>query len=140
MIISGDASGRPCASRFTRESTMIMLALSRRHARLSSEPEPRCVTMALSAEPVARQRHAEAVGHGGERDEHADHQRDAGQRQQRDLPADDDVADVVGNRERHQTCLSIDVMFARYALTAGAKPDSSPIIALKPNMPAAASG
>ncbi len=53
MIISGDAIGRPCGSRFTRESTMIMLALSRLMPELSSEPEPRCVTMALSAEPVA---------------------------------------------------------------------------------------
>ena len=51
-FISGDAIGRPCASRLTRESTMMMLALSREKPELSSDPDPRCVTIAFSMVPV----------------------------------------------------------------------------------------
>ena len=112
-FISGDAIGVPCSSRLTRESTMMMLALSREKPELSSDPEPRCVTMALSSGAGGLQRLAEAVGHGRQRDQHGDDQRDPAEGEQRDLPADEDVADVVRNGKRHQTCLSIEVMFAR---------------------------
>ena len=41
VTISGDASGCPSPSRFTRASTMIMLALSRLKPELISEFDPR---------------------------------------------------------------------------------------------------
>ena len=92
---------------------MMMLALSREKPELNSDPEPRCVMMAFSTVPVDFKRLSEAVGHGRQRDQHGDDERNPGQGEQGDLPADEDVADVVRNGEGHQTCLSIEVMFAR---------------------------
>ena len=64
--------------------------------------------MALSARPVDAQRHAEAVRPSPSSTmQHGDDQRDAADGEQRHLPADEDVADVVGEGKRHQTCLSI---------------------------------
>ncbi len=99
--ISGDARGRPCESRATRESTMMVLALSRDMPDISSAVEPRWVTIAFCGEPVARSADAETVGHRGQDEEHRDDERDAAHGQRGDLPADGDVADVVRQRQRH---------------------------------------
>ena len=51
---SQDASGWPLASRATRSSTVIMLRSARGTDEVSSEPEPRWNTIALSVRPVVR--------------------------------------------------------------------------------------
>ena len=51
---SQDAIGCPLASRATRSSTRIMLRSASGTTEVSSEVEPRCTTIALSARPVVR--------------------------------------------------------------------------------------
>ena len=92
---------------------MIMLALSREKPELSSDPDPRCVTIALSAVPVAfsalRKPLAIAVSA-------------ISTATTSEMPASASsvtfqrtrtLRTLYEMRQRHQTCLSIDVMFAR---------------------------
>ncbi len=49
---SQEASGWPSGPRATRSSTAIMLRSARGTEEVSSEPDPRCTTIALSGRPV----------------------------------------------------------------------------------------
>jgi len=56
---------------------------------------------------------AESIRHRGQDHEHGHDQGDAADGEQGDAPADQEIADVVRQRERHQTCLRRSVMRAR---------------------------
>ncbi len=99
---SQEASGLPSAPRATRGSTAMRLAWPMSIHEVSSDMEPRWVTMALLSEPVELKRDVEAAGHGQNGHKGRHHQSNAEDGQQRDLPARAQIANVIAERKRHQ--------------------------------------
>ena len=119
---SGENSARPFASFMTRGSSLSTCALSRVMFELSSEFEPRCVTMALIGEPVALSAARNPFAIAIEDDQHRNDQRNPADREHRQLATNVETANVVGEWDRHYACLNMSVIRARYAPNAGTKP------------------